>query len=962
MQLCIINHLKQINMKNFILLWLVVLTGSLWAQATKTPEIVVPTIKGSDDYKATYYEEGRTYRAEEWLETYMQYYHSNTDTSLHLLAPSDLFAQLRGQAENQKAAQLYFDLRNTQVFKEGTRPETVEAFLSESEATRPTSARKYASHLTSSQLLFAGMVFPNDIEDPKAVPVVVDWSSPLMKHVSYINITDRTGRIIAQFGPRTGNLKYTISDFDAALNYWEVGLKDGVIFKLTYKYEDPTLGPPIKRMRPPNNPVAPPNPPVDPVLPLLPQLDEECNILPSYYNQPGTGLPYTATIEYPNPDPLRHLVVYEVVEYIHLGNGEFQEIWGVNEYYFDNSYTTPINRGVHGPNGQIRTAVYLNPYHAKLTKPIILTDGIDFLSNRGIDEIIKQAGGNDFISLLWDGGYDVIIADFAGGADFIQRNAFAFIELIRSLRQDQGVENIEAAIGPSMGGQIIRYALMYWEKNLSTEFGNHNLQVFVSADSPWTGANASPAVQAFADKNLNSNKSFLNIHTSANSPAARQLVLNHTFTQLKNEYYIAGQHSYKDVFENELELLGSKPKDVKKIIAIADGSGNGLSTNVPPSTSFLDFVFLADGPSLYSQCIFQTFLKGHSSPTMIIDKDYGVLGGYGISCKIANDKFPSVKSIGEKREFDSCPGSPFNLAMYFTAFKKGETISCEWGFKVKIADYHVTESFTFIPTYSALGMDPSQAFDNFFDKVTPSGNGYYLPGSPFDAVFFDDKDSDHNDISNGQQPGSLPFLLEQLSFTPIYQTKCLILDEIGLGSESITFYMEQPENQNFCLPFEASSITTTGNPECGIEFVFNGSEIEISTNGDEEPCNTTLTYCMDVVGCGQLCKDVEIIVSPGSSNKSVNLPDLSNTIMGTQETTSKIYMYPNPSTGLLNVDVYNEQDYGIVYIYNIYGRMITALRTQQKLDLSFLNNGVYTLVFKNKLYQKVLEQKLIIIK
>ncbi len=49
------------------------------------------------------------------------------------------------------------------------------------------------------------------------------------------------------------------------------------------------------------------------------------------------------------------------------------------------------------------------------------------------------------ISLLWDGGYDVIIADFAGGADFIQRNAFAFIELVRSLRQDQGVEAIEAA-------------------------------------------------------------------------------------------------------------------------------------------------------------------------------------------------------------------------------------------------------------------------------------------------------------------------------------------------------------------------------------------------------------------------------------------------------------------------------------------------------------------------------------
>ena len=184
-------------MKKIILLWLVVLTGSLCAQNTKTPEIVVPTIKGSDDYKATYYEEGKTYATEEWLETYMQYYHSNTDTSLHLLAPIDLFASLRGKAEEQKAAQLYFDLRNTLVFKEGTREDVIENFLSETEATRPMSARKYQNDLTKAQLLFAGMVFPNDIENPKMVPVVVEWSRPFMRLVNYINISDRTGRPIA---------------------------------------------------------------------------------------------------------------------------------------------------------------------------------------------------------------------------------------------------------------------------------------------------------------------------------------------------------------------------------------------------------------------------------------------------------------------------------------------------------------------------------------------------------------------------------------------------------------------------------------------------------------------------------------------------------------------------------------------------------------------------------------------
>lgn len=949
-------------MKKIILLWLVVLTGSLCAQNTKTPDIVVPTIKGSDDYKATYYEEGKTYATEEWLETYMQYYHSNTDTSLHLLAPIDLFASLRGKAEEQKAAQLYFDLRNTLVFKEGTREDVIENFLSETEATRPMSARKYQNDLTKEQLLFAGIVMPNDIEDESAVPVTVDWSGPIMTHVSFIRITDRTGRLIAELSPRQGNLTYTMSDYDLALNHWEIGLKNGPTFKLTYKYDDPIMGPPVKRMRPPVKPTTPPtNPPTSPT-PHLPELDEECLILPTYYNQPGSGQPYTATIEYANPEPYRHLVVYEVVESIHLGNGEFLEIWGVNEYDLDDFYTTTINRAVYGSYGQVRTAVYLNPFHTKVTKPIILTDGIDFLSNRGIDEIIKHAGGNDLISLLWDGGYDLIVADFAGGADFIQRNAFAFIELVRSLRQDQGVESIEAAIGPSMGGQIIRYGLMYWEQNLNSQYGKHNLQVFVSADSPWTGANASPAVQSYADKNRNSSNTLGAIHLSANAPAARQLVLNHTYDQLKGEIYFADQHKFKDAFDLELELLGFKPKEVKKIISIADGSGNGQSTNVAPKSTFLEFFFVADNPIIYSQCRFQTFLKGNSAPAYIVDKIYTIASGYGNSCEIANDKFTVIKSIREDREYDSCPGSPFNLDKYFGAFKRGEVVRCELGFKVKIVDFKVSAPFTFIPTFSALGMSPDQAFNNFFNQAIPNGSGYLLPGSPFDAVYFDDKDSDHNDISTGQQPGSLPFLLEQLNYVPVYQTKCLILDQTGLGTQPIIFYVEQPENQNFCTPFELNSVSTLSSPGCGVEFLFNGGEIEIITNGDEEPCSTTLTYCMDVPGCGQVCNDVEIIVSPGSSNKPVGQTGADATTTGLQELTSKMYMYPNPSSGHLNVDIYNEQDYGLVYIYNVYGRMVTALRTQQKLDLSFLSNGVYSLVFKNKSYQKVFEQKLIIIK
>lgn len=949
-------------MKKIILLWLVVLTGSLFAQSNKTPEIVVPTIKGSDDYKATYYEEGKTYATEEWLETYMQYYHSNTDTSLHLLAPIDLFASLRGKAEEQQAAQLYFDLRNTLVFKEGTREDVIENFLSETEATRPMSARKYKADLTQAQLLFAGMVFPNNIENPKAVPFVIEWSRPFMKLVNYINISDRNRRPIANLSRNEGGSNGTISDYDASFCYWEIGMKSGKIYKFKYEYKDPTLGPPIKRMKPPINPVLPPAPPSDPSISYIPQLDEDCNILPKYYNNPITSSPYISTFEFVNPEPYEYITVNEVIDVIDQGNGQFLEIYGPVIQAVSNKYTTSINRGVYGSFGEIRTAVYLNPYHEKVTKPFIVTDGIDFLSNRGLDEIVKEFGGNDMISLLWDGGYDVIIADFAGGADFIQRNAFAFIELLRSLRQDQGIEEIEAAVGPSMGGQIIRYALMYWEKNLVSQYGNHNMKTFVSADSPWSGANASPGIQAFADFYRDNGGTPLLIHLSANAPAARQLLLHHTFNNTSNDVYSPGQHPFKTAFDSELVSLGSKPTQVKKIIAIADGSGTGQSSNVSPGGEIMSFNYETDNPIYYSECYLESIINGIDNSTFIVDRYKDILFGSGFSCRSAYNKLPKIFSLQPINTFDSCPGSPFNLKRYLTGINEGDVVYNERGFKLKLKKLDIQNTFSFIPTFSALGMSTENVYLNFFNNSIPSGAGYVLPGSPFDAVYFDNTDSEHNALTNIQQPGSILFLLDEIKYHPEFNSKCLILDEIGIGTESIVFYSDQPNNQNFCIPFEITSANALSSPGCGAELLFNGEEIEITTNGDEEPCTTILTYCMDVPGCGQVCNDVEIIVSPGSSNKLAGEQGAAVTTTGVQELNSKMYMYPNPSSGLVNVDIYNEQDYGLVYIYNVYGREVTALRTQQKLDLSFLSNGVYSLVFKNKSYQKVFEQKLIIIK
>src|SRR5690606_23911545 len=95
-------------------------------------------------------------------------------------------------------------------------------------------------------------------------------------------------------------------------------------------------------------------------------------------------------------------------------------------------------------------------------------------------------------------GFDVIIVNqptyfkngvkIDGGADFIERNGKALATLIEqvnaTLQQNSSTEQL-VVIGPSMGGQISRYALAYMEKNNIP----HNTKLWVSFDSPHHGAN-----------------------------------------------------------------------------------------------------------------------------------------------------------------------------------------------------------------------------------------------------------------------------------------------------------------------------------------------------------------------------------------------------------------------------------------------------------------------------------------
>src|SRR5690554_3068147 len=141
-----------------------------------------------------------------------------------------------------------------------------------------------------------------------------------------------------------------------------------------------------------------------------------------------------------------------------------------------------------------------------LKKPVLILDGFDPLDKRNYgtlhDDYLKNQSQEFISEPLRQKGFDVIIVNFPvlghngastdiaipsvvkkevspgvledvnkdgrkGGADFIERNAMAVVALIQEVNAKLVQNNSEeklVVVGPSMGGQIARYALAYMEK------------------------------------------------------------------------------------------------------------------------------------------------------------------------------------------------------------------------------------------------------------------------------------------------------------------------------------------------------------------------------------------------------------------------------------------------------------------------------------------------------------------
>lgn len=271
-----------------------------------------------------------------------------------------------------------------------------------------------------------------------------------------------------------------------------------------------------------------------------------------------------------------------------------------------------------------RTNDGVNP---TLKKPIIVVDGFDPMDNRKFEDedcrlnssCFDFYDGNminhhsfregfyygtdyskDVLSQLQAKGYDVILVNqpthrisqnasvtIDGGADYIERNARAFVKLIQTINQrllNNGSNEKLVIIGPSMGGQITRYALAYMEKNNLS----HNTRLWLSIDSPHNGANIPMAVQAnihfLGWVGNGDEQARIMYNNMLKSTAAKQMLIYQLNETNPTTFYST---YYNNLYTNGLPNSNGFPLNLRKI-AIANGSMTGV-TNGSPNQKVLDY-------------------------------------------------------------------------------------------------------------------------------------------------------------------------------------------------------------------------------------------------------------------------------------------------------------------------------------------------------------------------------------
>ncbi len=370
--------------------------------------------------------------------------------------------------------------------------------------------------------------------------------------------------------------------------------------------------------------------------------------------------------------------------------------------------TIPIDPTSEHSGGRVQIKYAQFNKKGKLIKPLIIADESD------ISKIILEDKEID-LNYLFDNEmkdametinklYDIVYIDNNDGFDDILRNAKLFEEAIQKINTLRDVVYDKSyVIGLGMGGLVARYAL----RDMENKGWEHNVQKYISINTPHKGANIPVGIQAllqyiqhrkFARKKLSNYMDNINKVTSLFDKKAIKQMLVYT---INRDYQYLHDH---DEFMQKYEAMGM-PQHCENIAISNSGLSGMLEKEGSPLFSWND-KFIGFKCKIY-------FLKQQQA-SLFFSAAIKM-----IWCKFKEEE---LKSTNTMLAVDGAQGSfiPINLL----TSGMGDLIA--GGLKLS--------RFCFVPTASALGIANWQnhlssstgIFSTKFDRTyTSSRNASY---------------------------------------------------------------------------------------------------------------------------------------------------------------------------------------------------------------------------------------------
>ncbi|HET9765501.1 MAG TPA: hypothetical protein VFS60_01565 [Thermoanaerobaculia bacterium] len=368
------------------------------------------------------------------------------------------------------------------------------------------------------------------------------------------------------------------------------------------------------------------------------------------------------------------------------------------------------NKLVPGSDGMAEATVFQRRGKGKITKPVVIAEGFPF--DYEWLRLLRYANSSDFAADLIARDYDVVLVRFPRQdrrrtplpppepPRRIQDNAYAFIVMLQEIiRRREGSEQLLVG-GFSTGGLIARFALTYMEK---TGRLDHQTRAFFTVDTPHEGANVPVCIQGMLRLRRPATDER---RVQLESPAAQQMMLQWLPPEPWQDHQVFGPSGLRETFVAELVSIGSMPKKIPTMIAIACGEGVPRENETPPGRLAADFNCLGPGGEM-------GFL--YSWPRDNADRREVMMTSFSLIRK--HYLFAQPKGNG----IDSAPGGVWEKPIFE-----------EFVANVPLPD-HMKKAYyknaCFIPTASALAIPVTNYFAQLnldsskFNRVTHSHEG-----------------------------------------------------------------------------------------------------------------------------------------------------------------------------------------------------------------------------------------------